>query len=65
MANSTQVQMASKMPWAGGAVGLFLASLAQPPGDQRGDAHRGAHGKGDEQVLQGEGQADSGQSPFR
>lgn len=47
-----------------GGVCLFLPALAQTPGDQAGDAHRGAHGKGDEKVLQGEGQADGGQAFF-
>lgn len=47
----------------GCAVSLFLPALAKSPGDQRGDAHRGTHSEGNQQVLQGERQR-YGRQPF-
>ena len=50
---------------SGGAVGGLLISLSQALGKQGVDAHADAHGKADQQILDGEGQGQRRHRAFR
>ena len=48
----------------GGLVGPLEILLTQALGEKGVDAHAGAHGQGDHNVLNGEGHTDGGEGPL-